>query len=229
MVHVTWGVIIACGKSEELAGGADIPFLSPGDSPLLSYSLVAYERCSEIDGVVVVANRDKLEMVANMVGLYGCDKVRKIVAGTSQRYGSLLNGLKVLDETVTMVSVHEASRPCVTADLVGETVKAAKRYGSGVAATRLEDSVHQVEKGQKATKALDFSKLWSAQTPQSFRRDLLEKAWEHAQKRKERPRDDAEAFLAKEKEVHLVPSTTNNIKVRTADDLVVAAALLRVQ
>jgi 2-C-methyl-D-erythritol 4-phosphate cytidylyltransferase len=229
MVHVTWGLIIACGKSEELAGGADIPFLTPGDSPLLSYSLVAYERCSEIDGVVVVANRDKLEMVANMVRLYGCDKVRKIVTGTSQRYGSLLNGLKILDEAVTIVSVHEASRPCVTADLVGETVKAAKRYGSGVAAVRVEDSALQVEKGQKASKALDFSKLWLAQTPQTFRRDLLEKAWENAQKRKLRPRDDAEAFLAKEKEVHVVPSTSNNMKVRSADDLVVAAALLRVQ
>lgn len=229
MVHVTWGVIIACGKSEELSAGADIPFLSPGDNPLLSYSMIAYERCPEIDGVVIVASRDKLEMVVNMVRLFGCDKVRKVVAGTSQRYGSLLNGLKVLDDSVTIVSIHEASRPCVTHDLIGETVRAAKRYGSGVAATRLEDPVHQADKGQKATGSLDVSKLWSAQTPQTFRRDLLEKAWESAQKKKVRPRDDSEAFLAKEKEVHMVPSSSNNIKVRSADDLVVAAALLRVQ
>ncbi len=229
MVHVTWGVIIACGKTEELVGGADIAFLTPGENPLLSYSLTAYEKCPEIDGIVVVANKEKLEMVANMVHLFGCDKVRRVVAGTTQRYGSLLNGLKVLDESVSLVSVHEVSRPCVTSELIGETVKAAKRYGSGVAAVRVEDAIKETDKGQKCSKALDHTKLWAAQTPQTFKLELLEAALEKSQKGKLNPADDAEAVLSLQQEIHLVPASSNNMKIRTPDDLVVASALLRVQ
>ena len=229
MVHVTWGVIIACGKTEELIGGADIGFLTPGDSPLLSYSLIAYEKCPEIDGIVVVATKEKLEMVANMVHLYGCDKVRRVVAGTTQRYGSLVNGLKVLDDAVTLVSVHEVSRPCVTSEIIGETVKAAKRYGTGVAAVRVDDAIKEVEKGQKSSKALDQSKLWATQTPQTFKLDLLQSALEKSQKSKLNPADDAEAVLALNHEIHLVPSSSNNMKIRTPDDLVIASALLRLQ
>lgn len=131
MVHVSWAILIACGKGEQVAGGADLGFLSIGDSPMMAYSLTAFERCPDIDGVVIVANKEKLDVVVNTVRLFGCSKVRRVVAGTTQRQSSLANGLKALDPAVTIVSVHDVSRPCVPFELIGETVKAAKRYGSG--------------------------------------------------------------------------------------------------
>lgn len=229
MVHITWGVIVACGKTEQLPGGADIALLSPGDNPIISYSLVAFERSPEIDGFVIVAPKPKLEMVAMIVRLYGCEKARRVVAGTGQRYGSLLNALKALDDDVTMVSIHDVSRPCLTADLVTETVRGAKRYGAAVAAVRIENAVKEVDKGQKITKSLDRSKLWATQTPQTFRRELLEKGLEAANKQKLQPDDEAEAVALVHSEVHLVPSSPNNMKVRSADDLMLAASLLRVK
>jgi 2-C-methyl-D-erythritol 4-phosphate cytidylyltransferase len=76
---------------------------------------------------------------------------------------------------------------------------------------------------------LDRNKLWSTQTPQTFRRELLEKGLEEANKRKLQPDDDAEAVALIHPDIHLVPSSPNNMKVRSADDLVLAAALLRVR
>lgn len=228
MVHVSWAILIACGKSEQIAAGADLAFLTIGDSPVLAYSLTAFERCQDIDGVVVVASKEKLEIVANMVRLFGCSKVRKIVAGTTQRQSSLANGLKVLEPEVTVVTVHDVSRPCVSHELIEDTVKAAKRYGSGVAAAKVSDPIKEVEKGQKVTKDLDQSKLWATQTPQTFKRDVLEKALAGVAKRKRAPDDEAGAVFALKKDVHLVPSNSSNIKVQSMDDLLLAAALLRV-
>ena len=228
MVHITWGIIIACGKSEQLAAGADIAFLSPGDNPALSYSLTAFERCPEIDGVVIVVEKEKLDMVTNMVRLYGCTKVRRVVGGTSQRFGSLQNGLKALDHAVTLVTIHDVSRPCVSSELISETVRAAKRYGSGVAAVRVEDAIKEVDKGQKVSKSHDKSKLWVTQTPQTFKRDLIQKGLESAHKDKQILDDDSQALSLMHVDIHLVPSTTTNMKIRTADDMVVVASLLKV-
>lgn len=229
MVHIAWGLIVACGKTEQLPGGADIALLSPGDNPLISYSLVAYEKCPEIDGFIIVAPRDKMEMVAMMVRLYGCEKARRVVAGTGQRYGSLLNGLKALDDDVSLVSVHDVSRPCVTPDIISETVRGAKRYGAAAAAVRIENAVKEVDKGQKVSGSLDRSKLWATQTPQTFRRELLQQGLEAANKQKLQPDDEAQAVSLVHPDVHLIPSSPHNMKVRTADDLVIAAALLRVK
>lgn len=78
------------------------------------------------------------------------------------------------------------------------------------------------------TKDLDRSKLWATQTPQTFKRDLLEKALAAASKQKRSPDDEAGAVFALKKEVHLVPSDSSNIKVQSMDDILLAAALLRV-
>lgn len=228
MVHVSWAILIACGKSEQIAGGAELAFLSIGDSPMLAYSLMAFERCADIDGVIVVANKEKLDVVANTVRLFGCSKVQKIVGGTTQRQSSLANGLKALDPSVTLIVVHDVSRPCVSHVLIEDTVKAAKRYGSGVAAARVVDPIKEVEKGQKVTKDLDQSKLWATQTPQTFKRDVLEKALAAAAKRKRAPDDEAGAVFALQKDVHLVPSSSSNIRVQSMDDILLAASLLRV-
>ena len=210
-------------------GGADIAFLSPGDSPLFSYSLDAFEKCPEIDGIVLVVNKEKVETVANMVRLFGCSKLKKIVGGTAQRTSSLLAALKVLDVDVSIVSIHDVSRPCVTAELISETVKAAKRYGSGVAAVKVEDAIKEVEKGQKVSRTMERGKLWASQTPQTFKRETLEKALESSIVKKKQHDDDAQMLSVIKKEVHLVPSSSRNMKVRNVDDLVLASALLRVK
>ena len=228
MIHIAWGIIIACGKSEQLTGGADIAFLSSGDSPVLAYSLTAYEHCPEIDGIVLVAPRDKLEQAANLVRLFGCSKVKCVVPGTSHRAGCLQSAFKHLHDGVSVVSIHDASRPCVSSELIGETVKAAKRYGSGVAAVRVEDAIKEVDKGQKAIRTLDRGKLWSIQTPQTFKRDVIEKGLESAGQKKLILDEESESLHLIRKEIHLVPSDTTNVKIRTADDMVVVGALKRV-
>ena len=93
----------------------------------------------------------------------------------------------------------------------------------------VEDAIKETDKGQKCSKALDHTKLRAAQTPQTFKLELLEKALEKSQKGKLNPADDAEAVLSLKQEIHLVSASSNNMKIRTPDDLVIASALLRVQ
>ena len=228
MVHVTWGLIIACGKGEQLTPEVDIPFLNLGSRPVLTYSLAAFEQCPEVSVVVVVADKTRIESVLGMTQLFGFSKVKKIVPGGSQRSVSVMNGLRAMDEEVSIVAIHDASRPGITVNLLGETIRAAKRYGSGVTAVEIGDAVKEVAKGLTVSESLKDKSLWCVQTPQTFRRDMLQKAYETARKKMPSVEDDSCAVELIGEEVHLVPSPIPNVRIRKAEDFNLLGALLRV-
>ena len=225
---MNYGVVVAAGKSERMGAKVDKAFLSLGPKPVLAYSLEAFERCPDIHGVVLVVRKDRVDAARGMAEMFGCSKVRRVVAGGAQRQQSVVNGLAVLSEDVTIVAVHDGARPCVSPELISETIKTAKRYGSGVAAVPITDTVKLVERGLTVSKTLDRSKLWAVQTPQTFKRDLLEKAFAAVQKKKVKVTDEASAVELVAKNVRLVAATVTNVKITTPDDLVLATSLVNV-
>lgn len=221
------GIIVAAGKNSEMGAHVDRAFLSLGTRPVLAYSMLAFERCPDIDMVVVVVRKDRVDAGYAVAQMFGCSKVKKVVAGGLHRQASVQAGLDELSSEVKYVTVQDSSRPCVTAALITETVKSAKRYGTGVAASRLSDSVKDVPKGLTVGRTLDPSTLWLAMTPQSFRLDILTKGLAVARQKRLTVVDDSEAAGLATKEVHLVLATIPNIRITSADDLSLAAAVLR--
>ena len=226
MGHITWGVIIACGKDEQLSEGTDIGFLGMGNRPALAYSLRAMERSPEVDGVMVVARKERMDSVVSMVNLFGFTKVRKVVAGASSRKASLQSVLKNLDTDVSVICIHEASRPCLDVDVLSDVIKSAKRYGCGVAAARLIDPLRKVEKGLKMTGSEEPGKHWVLQKPQAFKRDLLEKGMASVVKKKVTFEDESDLAVMLNKPIHLVASAQTNLRIRGTDDLELATSFL---
>ena len=139
MTTMSWAVIVASGKEEMLNSETCTAFLNLHSKPVLSYSLTAFEHCPDIDGIVVVAPKDRLEQVSTIVHLYGCHKVRKIVPGGASQYASFTNGMKYVDEDANMILMHEASRPILSPDDITELIKSARKGSYAVLGTALED------------------------------------------------------------------------------------------
>lgn len=226
-MHQTYGIIVAAGKSERMGPDIDKAFFSLGTKPVLAYSLDAFEKCPDVDGVILVVRKDRVEAARGLAQMFGCAKVKRVIAGGATRQMSVWNGLDVLGDDVTIVSVHDGARACITSQLISETIQSARRYDSGVAAVKINDTVKYVEKGNTVTKTIDRSKLWAVQTPQTFKRDLLEKAYRAVRKKGEAVTDEASAVELLGEKVRLVPSSFANMKITTPDDLAVAAALLK--
>lgn len=220
-------IIVAAGKSERMGPRVDKAFLSLGTKPVLAYSLIAFEKCADIDDVVLVVRKDRVDSARAMAQLYGCSKVRKVVAGGAKRQTSVGYGLDALSEDAKIVAVHDGARPCVKPQLISDTVKSAKRYGSAVAAIRITDTVKYVERGSTVKKTLDRTKLWSVQTPQTFKLEVLTKAFQALKKNSRiTVTDEAGAVELTSAKVKLVSAPITNIKITTPDDLALAAALL---
>lgn len=221
------GIITAMGKSSAMGGNVDRGFLSLGAAPVLAYSLQAFERCPEIDAIIVIVKRDRIE-AANAVGrMFGCSKLLKVLPGAATRMQSIELALNELDDDYKLVVLHDGYCPCVKTETISKTIKTAKRYGSGVTAQRIEDSIKYVPKGQVIEKSLDAKSHWIAHSTQAFKVDLLRKGYEAATKLAITPDDDSAAVELVCNEVRLVPIEEPSLRINTSDDLTLAAAIMK--
>jgi len=227
MVHVVWGLIITCGKEEQLDSGVDTAFLNLGGKPVLSYAIDAFENCPDVDGIAVVCVKDRMSDVQQMVRLFGYTKIRRIAAGTNLFVTSVKAGLKSFDEMVSIVVIHEATRPLIRPDIISETIKSGKRYGCAIVADKIVDPVKIVEKGYTVARTSEPN-AWVAQSPFCCRLEIFNEALGTTSKDRKSARDFSEAVELCGNEVRVVPSNPFNFKIRTARDLEVADSLLRV-
>ena len=221
------GIIVAGGKGERMGPNVDKAFLSLGAKPVLVYSLLAFEKCPDVDEVVLVVRKERVEAARCAVQMFGCKKVIKIISGGNQRQQSVANGLAEISEEAEVVAVHDGARPCVTLGLISETIKSARQYGSGVAAVKITDTVKEVDKGMIIAQTIDRTKLWRVQTPQAFKVALLRKAFAMVKKKKIKITDEASSVELICDNVRMVQSSSSNIKITSPDDLMLAAALMR--
>ena len=60
-IELNYGIIVAAGKSQRMGPKVDKAFLSFGSKPVLAYSLLAFEKCPDIDGIILVVRKDRLD------------------------------------------------------------------------------------------------------------------------------------------------------------------------
>jgi 2-C-methyl-D-erythritol 4-phosphate cytidylyltransferase len=122
--------------------------------------------------------------------------------------------------------VHDVARPFVPAELIEAVVAAAIEGGAALPALPLVDTVKRVKRGIVVA-TLDRAELFAAQTPQGFRRALLERACEGAARDGFTFTDEAMAVERLGESVAIVEGSPRNRKLTTPEDLVWAEDLLR--
>ena len=224
---MTAAIILAAGRGERMGANVDKAFLNLGTRPLVAYSLLAFEACSDIGAIVLVVRRNCLEVARELCRTLGISKLFDLVEGGSCRQDSVLAGLAVLPPEVELVAVHDAARPLVTPELIAATVASARETGSGVAARKVVDTIKVVADNNVAVSTLDRSNLWAVETPQTFRTKLIRRAYEVVSNAGQTVTDDAGALEFIGEKARLVDWRKPNLKVTVAEDLAIAESLLR--
>lgn len=221
-------IILAAGRGERMGAKFDKAFLSLGPKPMVAYSLLAFEACADVEGLVLVVRRDRIEAAREMCKMFGVSKLLKIVSGGSRRQDSVRAGLAALPPETTIVTVHDSARPLVTPALISATIASARKSGSGVAAHKVVDTIKECGRTGIVSKTIDRAKLWAVETPQSFRFDILRDAYDQVAAAKKTVTDDAGALEFIGRPVQVVEWQEPNLKITYPGDLAVAAALLKV-
>lgn len=221
-------IIVAAGRGQRMGVSTDKAFLSLGPKPVVAWSMIAFEACPDIDCIILVVRRDQITAAKTVAQMFGISKLQEVVVGGSSRQDSVLNGIKALDPDTRYVCVHDGARPCVKPELIQATLRCAKRHGSGIAASRVWDTVKFVERGTTVDHTVDRTKLWTVQTPQTFNLSILTKAYAEVKNKKASVTDDAAAVELLGETVRLVDWPHPNIKITTADDLPLAVAAMQI-
>lgn len=221
---MTSAIIVAAGRSTRMGAGIDKAFLSLINKPVLAWSLLAFERCADIDRIILVVRKDQIMASKAVVKMFGISKVNKIVAGGARRQDSVKAGLDACDIDTRFVLVHDGARPCITSEMISEIVAQVKRIPAVTFARRVTDTLKKVPKGLTITGTEDRAKLWAAQTPQAFQVGVLRKAYAAL---KDEVSDDCQAVELTGEQVRVLENNKPNFKITTVEDLQVAAALLK--
>ena len=219
-------IIVAAGKSERMGTGTDKAFLNLGPRPVVAWSLLAFERCADVDKIVLVVRKDQVNASKSLARMFGISKMLAIVAGGAKRQDSGMSGLTAVDVDARFVVVHDGARPCVTSETISEVVKLARRCGAAVVGRHIWDTVKYVEKGTTVTRTEDRSKLWAVQTPQAFDVRLLKRAYDAVVEQKKEVTDDASAVELIGEPVKIYETEKPNLKITTVEDLRMASAIV---
>lgn len=222
----TAAIVPAAGRGERLGDGGPKALRSLGGVPMLVHAVRALAAATGVDRVVVAAPADRVEETRRLLAGEHAGAALDVVAGGATRMASVDAALSVLPEEVTTVLVHDAARPLAPVALV-ETVADVVRGGADAVVPVLPvvDTVKQVD-GDVVTATVDRSRLRAVQTPQGFRRDVLERA--HRQHDAAGPdvTDDAGMVERLGLRVVVVPGHEEAFKVTRPLDLLLAEAVL---
>jgi len=176
-------------------------------------------RCFE--EIIVVAPNTNLARLTTLV--QERLPTARVIAGGETRTASSWAALDAAPDA-EVIALHDAARPFVPPSLFARCVEIALADGSAVAGLPLADTVRRADEAGAATEEVSREGLWSAQTPQVFRRELLAKARAAADDRSFG--DDAAALVAAGLRPKMVLGERRNLKITTFEDLAYARELV---
>ncbi|MYC74528.1 2-C-methyl-D-erythritol 4-phosphate cytidylyltransferase [Candidatus Poribacteria bacterium] len=220
-------LIPAAGKGSRMAHSVKKPYLKLAQKPILAHTIQRFEQNSAVDAIFVIVDRDDFsECRSAVLRPYPFTKVQELVGGGETRQKSVYNGVRALSADVDFVIVHDAVRPFVTDDIILACLTAADAYGAAVAAVPVKDTIKVVNEDRFIVETPARDQLWAVQTPQVFRKSLLEEAHQAAQAHQLTATDDASLVEQLGFPVKLVKGSYANLKITTPIDLRVAEVLI---
>ena len=214
-------IIVSAGASTRMAG-VDKTLVELGGMPLIARTVEVFERTRAVGFVVLVVARSDLDEVADIARDYRWKKVLHVRVGGERRQDSVRIGLRALPQCDWVV-VHDGARPLVTPKVIEDGLLTAVAVGAATAAVAVVDAIKVVNDDGHVVETVDRRTIAAIQTPQIFRRDLLERAHDEVEID---VTDDSSMLESQGIAVEVFMGDRANIKVTTPEDLIIAEALL---
>ena len=216
-------VIPAAGSGKRMGAGQNKLFLSLSGLPIIVRTLLVFEQDPWCKGIVLVVKEEEQEWFNEQLTRNKIKKVLSFAAGGNERQQSVHNGLKKVREDIVLI--HDGARPFVDQADIHRVVLAANEFKASVLAVPVKDTIKKVDQF-KVIETVERQSLWAMQTPQAFHLPLILSAYDYGTTISKLATDDAELVEWLGETVHIVEGNYRNIKMTTAEDLIIGERLL---
>ena len=220
-------IVLAAGSGSRMKSKTKKQFMEIKGKPVIWYSLFEFEK-SRVDEIILVTGKEDIDYCKKeIVEKYNLKKIKNVVAGGSERYESVYNGLK--EVTGNIVLIHDGARPLINNEIIERSIEGTIKSDACVVGVPVKDTIKRANKEGYIIDTPNRSELWITQTPQSFKTDLVKMAYKKMKEELEKGNttlnitDDAmvvEEFTTNQ--VRFVRGDYKNIKVTTPEDIDIA-------
>lgn len=223
-------IIIAGGSGKRM--GQDIPkqFINVGEKPIIVYTLEAFQKHPNIDGIIVVCIDGWHEILNSYAKQFNITKLKSIVSGGINGQESIKNGLleaKKLYSENDIVLIHDAIRPMVSPEVISDSISVCQMYGNAIAVVPCTTVVLEKTTEKYSENIVDRDNIYLTQTPQTFAlKDILNAHKEAAEKGITNSVASCSLYIELGKKVFYSSGDETNIKLTRPGDIQIFKALL---
>jgi 2-C-methyl-D-erythritol 4-phosphate cytidylyltransferase len=219
-------IIPSAGKGARLKSRVQKPYIELAGRPILAHTLAKLSRNKRVKEIILAVAKEKIAPAGKLIHKYGIKNV-KLVIGGKERRDSVYNALKAVSSDIDYVLIHDGIRPFITDELIESLLKAAYKYGAAIAGVPVKPTLKIVRKNGFIDNTPSREMYWEAQTPQVFKRDLIEKAYKSAFEKNIQATDDSMLVERIGIKPKIILGSYSNIKITTKEDLELAGILIK--
>ena len=222
----TSAVILAAGTSTRM-NGVSKQMLELSGKSVIAHTLCSFQNCELIDEIIVVTNEAEMPYYDGYFKeTYGLTKLSQVVLGGNTRARSAENGFSAISKNADFVAIHDGARCLITPEKISAVVKTAYEKGAAIAATKSSDTLKKVADDGKIEGTLDRSKIWRAQTPQVFKKNIYFVSLKNCKNKGSMITDDSMMVEHAGFNVFCVETGSDNIKITTPADIGAALGII---
>lgn len=212
-------VIVAAGTGSRMNADINKQFIKLNNKEVIVHTIEKFYNNKNINDIVVVIREDEQEYFnENIINKYKFNNI-KIAYGGKERQDSVYNGIKKLAGNCDVILIHDGARPFVTNSIIENSIEEAKQHNAVVVGVKVKDTIKVVGENGNVIDTPNRSYLWSVQTPQVFKYDVITKAYEDAYNNNYYGTDDAMLVERIGYDIKMVEGSYDNIKITTPEDL----------
>lgn len=173
-----YAIILASGSGERTGLNTPKQFLKIAGKTVIEHTLQTFQKHPEIDEIIIVANKDYIEQIENIIKINNSKKPVKIVQGGATRKDSSFNGINSIKDTQANVLIHDAVRPFISSKIIDDCIEALKTHKAIDVAIPSSDTI-VIANDDNFIKQIPERKFFRrGQTPQCFYLPVIKKAHE---------------------------------------------------
>ena len=210
-------IIVAGGSGIRMGGEVPKQFRLIGGKPVVMWSLTAFYNYDPEIHLILVIPQVHIDLWEKLREEFKPAFNVTVVAGGEERYHSVQNGLKAItDEDI--IAIHDGVRPFIDSVTINRCFDAAHKTGTAIPVIESVDSIRLlIQDGSRPLKRRDVKRV---QTPQVFRREVIQKAY--SQPYKEGFTDEATICEMAGFKITLIEGNKLNLKITTPEDMMLA-------
>jgi 2-C-methyl-D-erythritol 4-phosphate cytidylyltransferase len=189
-----------------------------------------FARNRQVNKIIVALRKPEMQQFRARLEQERIAEKVELVEGGEHRQDSVANALASLKAAPDdIVLVHDAVRPFVDDEIIGNIVREAEKHGAVIAGLPATDTIKQVDRvaeGAIITSTIPRERVVQAQTPQGFRYELIKRAFDSATADGFTGTDEASLVERLGESVWVVMGSARNIKITTPADMELAEYFL---